>query len=167
MSVTVLTLTWFLGGLFVIAAAMKLRHVQELALAIQAVASRRVAVPLAIAIIACEAACAAVLLTIDAGWPLLTAIGLLGLFTGYMAIALRSGRRIACRCFGDDDGPISAATIWRNLGFIACALTAWLLRWTDGSPLTALDYVLCGMSAATALAIFMAGWRFRSVGMPT
>ncbi len=56
------------------------------------------------------------------GW---LSVALLGLFTGVVIRALRTGTKVSCGCFGaSDSGTVGTHTILRNVGMMTLALLA-------------------------------------------
>lgn len=80
---------------------------------------------LAWAVPAVEATVAVALLAAP-GWGGVAAFALLAGFTAYLAALVRSGRRVACGCFGSSgDRPVSGRDLARNaLLLVAAALAA-------------------------------------------
>ena len=73
---------------------------------------------LAGAIVALEAA-AAVLLLVAPVAGLALALGLVAAFTVALRSVVRSGRRVACRCFGASTAPVGVAHLVRNAVLLA------------------------------------------------
>lgn len=81
--------------------------------------------PVAVAVLAAETACVLLLCAPVAPVGGLAAAGLLlAVFAAGIGYAVRSGRRVRCRCFGVDGGELDAAAAIRNAVFAAAALTA-------------------------------------------
>ncbi|HLV99936.1 MAG TPA: MauE/DoxX family redox-associated membrane protein [Ktedonobacterales bacterium] len=63
------------------------------------------------------------------------AITLLAVFCGALASVLARSLHTSCNCFGPSEKPVTVSDLWRNLGFIVCALggcvTQTWLRETD------------------------------------
>lgn len=79
---------------------------------------------LATAVPLVELACAALLVVLP-GWGGVASFGLLALFTAFLVTVLRSGRVVACACFGANDrDPVSARHLVRNAGLGLLALAA-------------------------------------------
>ncbi len=57
-------------------------------------------------------------------WSAVVALGLLVVFTVFVAVTVRRGVRSPCPCFGGGETPLGTATIARNLVLIAAALIA-------------------------------------------
>ncbi|WP_433269315.1 MauE/DoxX family redox-associated membrane protein [Micromonospora vinacea] len=87
--------------------------------------------------------------TVPAG--LVLAVGLLGVLTAAMVLALRRGARPACRCFGAADAPIGARHVGRNLALLTVALLGLLGRAAAGPPLSA-SAALVAVGVAVPLA---------------
>jgi len=80
----------------------------------------------------------------------LLALVLLLLFSLALASVLFRKLRTSCDCFGSDEKPVSPADIWRNAGFLCCALggCGTLIRLPDiETSLTGLEWLLVGMAA--------------------
>lgn len=98
----------------------------------------------------------AVMLLVVLGGPLLLpgfvlALGLLLLFCLALILVLARHIRTSCSCFGASEQPVSLADVWRNVGFILCALGGCLaLLWTRGSTLALSlpEWLLPGLGAA-------------------
>ncbi len=52
----------------------------------------------------------------------LTAVLLLSVFCIALLAILIRGLQVPCNCFGSSRKPASPADIWRNVGFLACAI---------------------------------------------
>ncbi|MGC1379049.1 MAG: MauE/DoxX family redox-associated membrane protein, partial [Anaerolineales bacterium] len=64
------------------------------------------------------------------------AIGLLGLFSLVLWVAIRKGNPISCGCFGPSQRPISRFDIGRNMGLIFVALLGMAsFCMTPGAPM--------------------------------
>jgi hypothetical protein len=50
------------------------------------------------------------------------AITLLTVFSGALVSVLIRKLRTSCNCFGPSEKPVTVSDLWRNLGFIGCAL---------------------------------------------
>ena len=65
------------------------------------------------------------------------AIALLTMFCGALASVLVRKLHTSCNCFGPSEKPVTVSDLWRNLGFIGCALggcvTQTWLRETDAT----------------------------------
>ncbi len=73
-----------------------------------------------------ELACAALLVIVPA-WGGIASFALLAAFTAVLVNVIRSGRVVACRCFGAlTDEPVSPRTLARNAALLALALLATL-----------------------------------------
>jgi hypothetical protein len=74
--------------------------------------------PLAVLVVALEAVTAVLLVAAPAaGYAL--ALGLLAVFTAALRRVVRSGQRVACRCFGASIAPVGVAHLVRNVALIA------------------------------------------------
>lgn len=112
-----------LAVVLIVAASAKLRRPEATA---EDFASLGLPQPAALAIVvpALEAACA-LLLVVVPGWGGVASFGLLAIFTAFLVSVLRSGRVVACACFGTNDrDPISARHLVRNAGLGLLALAA-------------------------------------------
>lgn len=75
----------------------------------------------------------------------------LAMFTAALAIGIANGRRVACRCFGNDGEMVGRAHLLRN-GVLMLAAGAGMLAATDASPpASSRDIVLIGAG-------LVAGW---------
>ena len=84
-----------------------------------------VAGPIAAMVLTAEAVCVLLLCAPVAPSSGLAATGLLlAVFAAGIGYAVRSGRRVRCRCFGVDGGELDAAAGLRNAVLAALALTA-------------------------------------------
>lgn len=82
----------------------------------------------AAAVLTAETACVLLLCApVAPAWGLAAAGLLLAVFATGIGYAVRSGRRVRCRCFGVDGGELDAAAAVRNAVLAAIALTA---AWT-------------------------------------
>lgn len=73
--------------------------------------------PLAALVVALEAAAAALLVAAPmVGYAL--ALALIAAFTVALYAVVRSGRRVACRCFGASTGPVGTAHLVRNAAIL-------------------------------------------------
>jgi hypothetical protein len=81
--------------------------------------------PAAAAVLAAETACVLLLCApVAPVWGLAATGLLLAVFAAGIGYAVRSGRRVRCRCFGVDGGELNAAAAVRNAMLAAAALTA-------------------------------------------
>ncbi len=114
-----------LGGLFVVAGALKLGDPTTFATEI---ANYRL-VPslapwLAVTLPAVELVVGAALIVAPAAWrrgAALAALGLLVMFTVAVGHALHAGINVDCGCFGSHSGSVDGWTLLRDLGLIAAA----------------------------------------------
>lgn len=86
----------------------------------------------------------------------LLAAFLLLLFSAAMASVLVRQMRTPCSCFGKSDKPISVADLWRNGGFLCCALggCALALQPTqEYGHLTLAVWFLAGVAASVFVAL--------------
>jgi hypothetical protein len=82
-------------------------------------------------------------------YAVLLAVGTLWVFVFLLARALHGGRHFACRCFGDTESEISAATLIRTLALAAGATV--LLPGIPGTSAPANDVVLQAVVAVGVL----------------
>jgi hypothetical protein len=94
------------------------------------------------------------LLMICGGWLLLAGFALAALlllvFSGALLSVILRGISTACHCFGPGRRPVSRADLWRNLGFLLCALGGFAgAAWDPqaGAPLNSADWAFTGLSA--------------------
>jgi hypothetical protein len=83
---------------------------------------------------------------------------LLILFSGAMASVLVRQIRTACDCFGKSDKPVSVEDLWRNGGFLCCALGGCVfLRWSpqEYDHLTLVGWFLAGAAATVFVALWL------------
>jgi methylamine utilization protein MauE len=81
--------------------------------------------PAAVAVPAAEAICVLLLCApVAPAWGLVAAGLLLAGFAAGVGYAVRTGRRVRCRCFGVDGGELNTAAAVRNAVLAAAALTA-------------------------------------------
>jgi hypothetical protein len=88
---------------------------------------------------------------------LVLAIVLLIVFTGAMSRALRSGLRVACRCFGAASRPPSRSALARNGVLLVVAGAGVVAQWAGVPSVPAGGVALCLMTAvvvATLLIFF-------------
>lgn len=112
-----------LAGVLSLAAMAKLRRPEETEADFASLGLPRPST-LAITVPVVELACAALLVVLP-GWGGVASFGLLALFTAFLVTVLRSGRVVACACFGANDrDPVSARHLIRNAGLGLLALTA-------------------------------------------
>jgi uncharacterized membrane protein YphA (DoxX/SURF4 family) len=96
------------------------------------------------------------------GGPLLLpgfffAIGLLLLFSTALLSVLVRNIRTSCDCFGSSARLVSRFDVWRNVGFILCALGGCLaLIWVGDRPLSLSlpEWILPGLAAALFVLIW-------------
>ncbi|GAB2932577.1 methylamine utilization protein MauE [Micromonospora polyrhachis] len=81
----------------------------------------------------------------------LLAIGLLGVLTGAMLVAVRRGRRPACLCFGTAGTPIGGRHVARNILLMAVAVGGLLVTVLNDPP-TGIGEVLLAAATAVPLA---------------
>ena len=104
----------------------------------------------------------AVMICMAAGnWLLLPgfvfALLLLLLFSLALASVLVRKLSTSCNCFGSDEKPVSPADIWRNVGFLCCALGGvGALIWIPNiqASLSRLEWLLTGIAAAVFVLIW-------------
>ncbi len=56
------------------------------------------------------------------------AVALLTVFSGALASVLIRKLRASCNCFGPSEKPVTVSDLWRNLGFIGCALFGCVMQ---------------------------------------
>lgn len=89
------------------------------------------------------------------GFPL--AILLLFLFCIALVSVLVRRIRTSCNCFGPGAKQVSRFDVWRNIGFMLCALGGWEgLGWTKNTQgnLGLLEWVLTGLGAGAFVVIW-------------
>ncbi|MEW9552463.1 MauE/DoxX family redox-associated membrane protein [Nonomuraea sp. NPDC050783] len=127
-----------LALVFALAAAAKARDLPAFTKATAELSGlpARAARPAAVAAVAAEGGAA--ILTAAGGtalrWGLSLAAALLLLFSTRLWLALRSGRRVSCNCFGRSTRPISRLDLVRNAGLIGCACAGLLLQTLTPAP---------------------------------
>lgn len=85
------------------------------------------------------------------------AVGLLLLFCLALVSVLVRGIRTSCHCFGQATKQVSHLDIWRNIGFIVCALVGYItLIWTKNSqePMDLVKWTLIGLAAGVFVMIW-------------
>jgi hypothetical protein len=82
-------------------------------------------------------------------------LGLLAVFTGWMAWVRARRLRIRCGCFGPNGGEVGPSTIGRNLGLIALAGLGWWLSLDVVSALPGPSPLMAAMALGLALSIAM------------
>lgn len=110
--------------------------------------------PLAVVVVALEAVAAVLLVAAPAaGYAL--ALGLIAVFTAALRRVMRSGLRVACRCFGASTAPVDVAHLVRNVALIAViGLGIFAGALADGEPRALSVRVLaiaCGALAGVAI----------------
>ncbi|MEU8172870.1 MauE/DoxX family redox-associated membrane protein [Microbispora hainanensis] len=139
------------GIVFLMSAVSKLRGraaYEEFTAATRALV-RLPARPVAALVVTAEAAVAPLLAwppTVLAGFCL--ALGLLVAFTVAIAVALRRGRRVSCRCFGASAVPVGPGHLVRNAVFLAAAAA--------GAVQAGAGTVLAGLGPAGFAAVALA-----------
>lgn len=88
-------------------------------------------------------------------FALVATLGLLILFTGWMAWVRVRRLHVRCGCFGPNGGEVDLATISRNLGLIALTGIAWLFSQSAASALAGPSLWMAFIVAAFALAVAM------------
>ncbi len=85
------------------------------------------------------------------------AIFLLLIFCMALVSALIKRVKVSCNCFGPSEKPVSLYDVWRNVGFILCALSGWgtlvIVPQVRGG-LGVMDWVLVAPSAAAFVALW-------------
>ena len=119
----------FIGWVFLASAISKLRHFGEFTRSLPALAPVRPGQvrPLAVAVVATEAAVPVLLLfpaTVFYGFALAGA--LLAVFTAAIGTALKRGRRAPCRCFGASSTPLGPSHLVRNAILLISTLAGGL-----------------------------------------
>lgn len=105
----------------------------------------------------------AVVILVILGGPLLAigfslAIFLLLLFCIALVSVLIRRIRTSCNCFGPGAKLVSRSDVWRNIGFMLCALGGWAgLGWTRNTQgnLGLLAWVLTGLGAGAFVVIWI------------
>jgi uncharacterized membrane protein YphA (DoxX/SURF4 family) len=115
-----------LGGLFVFAGAMKLRDPGRFALEISNYHLASALAPhLAIALPGIEVAAGLAVLLAPAAWRrsgALVVAALMLVFTAAVTSVLARGINVDCGCFGGGEGPVTAATVVRDVVLLAAAI---------------------------------------------
>jgi hypothetical protein len=129
-----------LGVVFVVAAAGKLRgrgaqRATRVTVRAFGITSGALATVIAVSLPFAELA-VAVLLVIPpvAMLGYVLAGGLLIGFSAGVAVALRRGQRVPCRCFGASEAPIGRRHLVRNGGLLAVAVAGLAASIADGAP---------------------------------
>lgn len=104
----------------------------------------------------------AVVAVIVIGGPLLMpgfllAAGLLVLFSIALVSVLLRRIRTSCNCFGTSAKAVSPFDVWRNVGFILCALVGGALTWTKDTQenLSLPGWMLSGLGAVVFVVIWL------------
>ena len=85
----------------------------------------------------------------------LSAAFLLLAFSGAIASVLIRKISTSCSCFGSTEKPVTVHDLWRNAGFLACALAGW---WgTTTAPRTNLQFMEIGLIGIVAV-VFVVLW---------
>jgi len=130
-----LVLRLAVGGVLVVAGALKLRAPGELATQIANYQLLSAAAPYLAAVLpAVEVVVGLAVLAAPRSWRAGAALGallLFGMFEGAVTAAYWRGINIDCGCFGAGGGPITGLTILRNLLLVAAAAT---LLWLESRP---------------------------------
>lgn len=80
---------------------------------------------------------------------------LLAVLTAAILSVLRRGLSTSCGCFGSSETQVSALDVWRNTGFLACAVLGWLSGPPSaGAGLAPVEWMLL----AALSAVFVALW---------
>jgi hypothetical protein len=89
-----------------------------------------------------------------------TAAAVLAIFTGWMASVHARRLYIRCGCFGGGGGEVGAATIVRNLVFLALAVGGTILALNARSPLPGFSFeaLLAAIPLALTVALAQALW---------
>jgi uncharacterized membrane protein YphA (DoxX/SURF4 family) len=85
------------------------------------------------------------------------AVGLLLLFCFALMTVLARNIRTSCHCFGPGTKQVSRLDIWRNIGFIVCALVgSTTLPWIKGSQgaMGLGEWILIGLAATVFVVIW-------------
>lgn len=85
------------------------------------------------------------------------AILLLLIFSGALLSVILRGISTACHCFGPGHRPVSWADLWRNLGFLLCALggsLGTLCNQQAGMSLDGVSWMFTGLGAAAFVLIW-------------
>ncbi len=91
------------------------------------------------------------------GVGFLLGAALLLVFSGALVSVLRRHIQTPCNCFGATEKPVSSADVWRNVGFLLCALGgSAILAWSHGvqTPLGLAEWSLIGLGGG----VFVAFW---------
>jgi uncharacterized membrane protein YphA (DoxX/SURF4 family) len=90
------------------------------------------------------------------------AAALMSVFTMFVGYVVATGRSVACFCFGEDEGSISAATLARNLFLLALAGVGTALA---GFPLEErMPRILSGIYAVSGVLLFLSAYRVQELG---
>lgn len=108
--------------------------------------------PAAVAVLGAETACVVLLcVPVTPSWGLAAAGLLLAVFAAGIGYAVRSGRRVRCRCFGVDGGELGADAAVRNAVLAVLALAAAALPSTTPSPAAVAFTLPLALAAGYAL----------------
>lgn len=105
---------------------------------------------LAVSVVVSEIGTAVALLVIRPAWiGLSLSVLLLGAFTSYLVVLLRTRRGTSCGCVGDGGGPVSGVHVIRNVLLVTVSGTGLLLA-VDMGGTSAVAYFFCLGPAAIA-----------------
>lgn len=86
------------------------------------------------------------------------ALFLLFIFCAALLSVLAKGLKTSCNCFGPREKQVSAADIWRNVGFMLCALGGCILFWQPASfqvHTNVTEWILAGLIGVIFVAIWL------------
>lgn len=85
------------------------------------------------------------------------AILLLFSFSAALLLVLVRGMNVSCGCFGPSQKAVSAYDLWRNAGFLLCALAGLgvLAARPAGGDLSLVELVIVGMAAGVFVTIWL------------
>jgi len=139
-----------------VAKAHRPRALADFTDAVRRLAPRVPARPAAAAVVLGELAVVLSLLAGAVAPGLALALVLVAAFTATIAAALRARRRVACQCFGQSQGPVSAVHLVRNaviLAVTAAGLGTLGLTTRGGPVLSAAAIGVLGVAAVAAACV--------------
>ena len=86
------------------------------------------------------------------------AIILLLIFCGVLASVLARRLSLPCNCFGPSEKPVTITDVWRNVGFIFCALggcAAFVWTQRTSAHLEASEWLLMGLGACVFVMLWI------------
>ena len=161
-----LWMSWFLGPLLADAAIAKtiefqgfMSHVAGLGMI-----PHSLAWPLTVAALAGEYTLAALFMT-DTGTTVgfFSTLGLLTVFTIFVGWALRTGKKMTCYCFGQDDVGISFITLVRNLALLGLAMVGGLFSFYENLAWSWPESIVVVIYGLSSGLLFLAAYKLANL----